>query len=170
VISGETSVDLCIAFEESSVVHVNSDVPIPSLASVVGALCTQNNLQRKNGVQLNRLAQNAELVLQSSSLAALNSSKRLGKVEFDLTPHKKSLELVQPARVEWKTSTSTELSQAEEKLSSLVQQIHSGLKLNPKMKADLVKTTTIGLDQCKKLKTSFSSDISSALLAILIGM
>ena len=162
--------DLCIACEDSSVVHVNSDVPIPSLASVVGALCTQNNFSRNNGVILNRLAQNAELVLQSDSLIALNSSKRLGKVDCGLIPHKKSLELVQPAQVEWEPSTSVELSQAEEKLSSLVKQTRAGLKLNPKMKAELIKATTVGLDQCKKLKTSFSSDLSAALLAILIGM
>lgn len=167
--SGEESVDVCLALESSRVIRISADIPKATLTSVVGSLCIQNTVKENESTKLNPLALNARLALDHDNLAEINESKRLGKVKINLTP-REGFGWIQPAAaLTWEPSINPEFEEYEKTLASLVRALAKGGKHDAKSKSEFLKAVTLGLNKCKILDVSFSSEISAGILVALIG-
>jgi hypothetical protein len=165
--SGEETVDVCLALGGSRAIRIAADIPKVTLASLVGSMRIQNTVKANESAKLNPLALNAKLVLDSDSLAEMNESTRLGKVKIGVTP-RKGFGWLQPcSKVLWEPSVNEEFEQQEKKLATMVRAKKVGN--DSKSKSEFLKAVTLGLNMCKTSDVSFSSEISAGILTTLIG-
>ncbi|KAI8103129.1 hypothetical protein M9434_005914 [Picochlorum sp. BPE23] len=170
ILYGEALVDMIVSCKDGGILHVNMNIPKPSLSALVGSFNIQSTLGDRE--VRNSLAMNARraLDLEANSVGTTRT-KQLGRVQIGVEPGDGGNELVHvPTKFSWKPAMNKELVSVETEITDILEGVHPDLKMDAKTKSKLLKCIIGALDRCKKSKCSLSSNVAARILAILIEL
>ncbi|KAI8103661.1 hypothetical protein M9435_004995 [Picochlorum sp. BPE23] len=170
ILYGEALVDMIVSCKDGGILHVNMNIPKPSLSALVGSFNIQSTLGDRE--VRNILAMNARraLDLEANSVGTTRT-KQLGRVQIGVEPGDGGNELVHvPTKFSWKPAMNKELMSVETEITDILEGVHPDLKMDAKTKSKLLKCIIGALDRCKKSKCSLSSNVAARILAVLIEL
>jgi len=170
ILYGEALVDMIVSCKDGGILHVNMNIPKPSLSALVGSFNIQSTLGDRE--VRNILAMNARRALDLEANSAVTTrTKQLGRVQIGVEPGDGGNELVHvPTKFSWKPAMNKELMSVETEITDILEGVHPDLKMDAKTKSKLLKCIIGALDRCKKSKCSLSSNVAARILAVLIEL
>eukprot|EP00889_Picochlorum_renovo_P003131 jgi/Picre1/30161/NNA_005530.t1 len=140
---GEALVDMIVSCKDGGILHVNMNIPKPSLSALVGSFNIQSTLGDRE--VRNSLAMNARraLDLEANSVGTTRT-KQLGRVQIDVEPGDGGNELVHvPTKFSWKPAMNKELISVKTEITDILEGVHPDLKMDAKTKSKLLKILAV---------------------------